>query len=136
MLQITSINILAMLTLGWGVQVQVYLPPGRAQSRAKYQIFGGKLLFADKLDIAVWVGSWWAVLKLFWMLDTSLTVLQDSLTADDFHWSPGLAVVNKNNYTLTYSGHGSVSGQAEHASSPHRLQLSESKYKQQQSPGR
>ena len=54
-------------------------------------------------------------------------MLQDSLTADDFHWSPGLAVVNKNNYTLTYSGHGSVSGHAEHASSPHRLQLSESK---------
>ena len=35
--------------------------------------------------------------------------LQDSLTAEDFNYSHGLAV-NKNNYTLTFSGHQSIHG--------------------------
>ena len=55
---------------------------------------------------------------------------QDSLTAEDFHWSPGLAMVNKNNYTLTFSGHGSISSHVEFGSSPHhQLQLHHSKSK-------
>ena len=41
-------------------------------------------------------------------------MFQDSLTAEDFQWTPGLAMVNKNNYTLTFSGHGSISSHAEH----------------------
>ena len=50
---------------------------------------------------------------------------QDSLTAEDFQWSPGLAMVNKNNYTLTYSGHGSISSHVEYGTSPSRHQTSE-----------
>ena len=50
-----------------------------------------------------------------------LTSLQDSLTGEEFNFSPGqgLAMVNKNNYTLTYSGHGSISSQQEYHSHHH-----------------
>ena len=54
---------------------------------------------------------------------TDLTSLQDSLTGEEFNFSPGqgLAMVNKNNYTLTYSGHGSISSHQEyqHHQTPH-----------------
>ena len=43
--------------------------------------------------------------------------LQDSLTGEEFNFSQGLAMVNKNNYTLTYSGHGSISSHQEHSKS-------------------
>ena len=46
------------------------------------------------------------------------------MTAEDFQWSPGLAMVNKNNYTLTYSGHGSISSHAECGTSPARQHTS------------
>ena len=49
-------------------------------------------------------------------------ILQDSLTAEDFQWSPGLAMVNKNNYTLTFSGHGSISSHVEYQTS-HQMPL-------------
>ena len=42
----------------------------------------------------------------------NLRCLQDSLTTEDFNYSEGLAV-NKNNYTLTFSGHASISSQAQ-----------------------
>ena len=50
-----------------------------------------------------------------------LTSLQDSLTGEEFNFSPGqgLAMVNKNNYTLTYSGHGSISSHQEHSELPY-----------------
>jgi len=51
---------------------------------------------------------------------TSESLIQDSLTAEDFQWSPGLALVNKNNYTLTFSGHGSISSHVEFGSSPYQ----------------
>jgi len=40
---------------------------------------------------------------------TAESLIQDSLTAEDFNYSHGLAV-NKNNYTLTFSGHQSIHG--------------------------
>jgi len=43
---------------------------------------------------------------------TSESLIQDSLTTEDFNYSEGLAV-NKNNYTLTFSGHASISSQAQ-----------------------
>jgi len=43
---------------------------------------------------------------------TSESLIQDSLTTEDFNYSEGLAV-NKNNYTLTFSGHTSISSQAQ-----------------------
>ena len=52
-----------------------------------------------------------------------VTRFQDSLTGEEFNFSPGqgLAMVNKNNYTLTYSGHGSISSHQEyqHHQPPH-----------------
>ena len=47
-------------------------------------------------------------------------MLQDSLTGEEFNFShQGLAMVNKNNYTLTYSGHGSISSHQEHSELPY-----------------
>merc|ERR550532_3161182 len=55
------------------------------------------------------------------MPGTSESLIQDSLTGEEFNFSPGqgLAMVNKNNYTLTYSGHGSISSQQEYHSHHH-----------------
>ena len=54
-------------------------------------------------------------------ISPDVTSLQDSLTGEEFNFSPGqgLAMVNKNNYTLTYSGHGSISSQQEYHSHHH-----------------
>merc|ERR550532_216368 len=44
------------------------------------------------------------------------SLIQDGLTGEEFNFSQGLAMVNKNNYTLTYSGHGSISSHQEQKS--------------------
>merc|ERR550532_3053522 len=53
------------------------------------------------------------------------SLIQDSLTGEEFNFSQGLAMVNKNNYTLTYSGHGSISSHQEYGTSPARQHTKE-----------